>query len=69
VSAGPDGAVWFTGAPARADAGGTIDRLYRVTADGTFSELRLPGNAGSVASGGGALWVAGQGQIWRVELQ
>ena len=68
VTAGLDGAVWFTGTPARADVG-TIDRLYRVTTDGTFSELRLPGNAGSVAAGGGALWVAGQGQIWRVELQ
>ena len=69
IAAGPDGAVWFTGVPARADLSTPIDRLYRVTPDGTITELRLPGPAVAVASGGGALWVAGQNQIWRVDLQ
>jgi RNA polymerase sigma-70 factor, ECF subfamily len=71
IALGPDGAVWFTGAPVRPEVSTPIDRLYRVTADGTITELRLPAGAGAVASGGGALWVArGQDrpEIWRVDL-
>ncbi len=66
---GPDGAVWYTGVPARADLGTPVNRLYRITTDGTITELELPGNAAAMAAGGGAIWIAGQGQVWRVNLQ
>jgi virginiamycin B lyase len=69
LGAGPDGAVWVVGAPVRVDLSTPIDRLYRVAPDGTIAEHRLPGSATAIAAGApGTLWVAGQGQVWKVEL-
>jgi virginiamycin B lyase len=69
VAAGSDGAVWVVGAPARADLSSPVDRLYRIAPDGTIAEHRLPGSGTAITAGAaGTLWVAGQGQIWKVEL-
>lgn len=69
VAAGSDGAVWVVGAPARADLSTPVDRLYRVAPDGTIAEHQLPGSGTAITAGAaGTLWVAGQGQVWKVEL-
>jgi virginiamycin B lyase len=69
VAAGSDGAVWVVGAPARTDVDTPVDRLYRVAPEGTITEHRLPGSGGAITAGAaGTLWVAGQGQVWKVEL-
>jgi virginiamycin B lyase len=68
IAAGSDGAVWVVGAPERADLSTPVDRLYRVVPDGEITEHRLPGSGTAITAGtADTLWVAGQGQVWKVE--
>ena len=68
VAAGSDGGVWAIGAPTRTDLSSPTDRLYRVSPDGTITEYQLPGSALAMTPGAaGTFWVAGLGQLYKVE--